>query len=65
MTKNLVQRLNAWGPVAMGVGFLAPLSATILNSAGYPTVFGVSAIEASVIVFALWGLYAKVRGSWL
>jgi len=65
MIRKLLQRLNPWGPLLFGVGFLAPLIATLISRGGVASPFGLSAIQAGIVIGAGWGLYAKVRGSWI
>lgn len=65
MIRTVLQRLNPWGPLFFGLGFIAPLTATLLTGAGLGTSFGFSPIWPGLALGAAWGLYAKIRGSWL
>ncbi|MBV9332087.1 MAG: hypothetical protein JOZ55_11085 [Alphaproteobacteria bacterium] len=65
MIRKLLKHLNPWGPVLFGVGFLAPLIATLVTRGGIASHFGVSALQAGIVIGASWGLYAKLRGSWI
>jgi hypothetical protein len=65
MMQSAVQRLISWGPLFFGMGFLAPLISTLLRSAGAEPFFGFSSVQAGLVIGAAWGLYAKLRGSWI
>jgi hypothetical protein len=57
--------MKPWGPLLFGIGFLAPLIATLTTLVGVSPPFGLSTIQTGVVIGTSWGLYAKVRGSWL
>jgi hypothetical protein len=65
MIRTVLQRLNPWGPLFFGLGFIAPLTAVLLTRTGLGTSFGFSPIWLGLALGAAWGLYAKSRGSWL
>ena len=65
MIQTLLSRLSPWGPLFFGVGFLAPLFATLMISFGVTVPFGISEIQVGLFLGASWGLYAKLKGSWL
>jgi hypothetical protein len=63
--KAVLQTLNPWGPLFFGLGFLAPLFATLLAQTGATTATPFSPAQLGLVLGAVWGLYAKFRGSWL
>ena len=65
MIRAVLRHLNPWGPLFFGLGFIAPLTATLLTRTGIGTSFGFSSIWLGLALGAVWGLYAKFRGSWL
>jgi hypothetical protein len=65
MIKSVLQRLNPWGPLFFGLGFIAPLIATLMTRSGLEPSFGLSPIWLGVALGGAWGLYAKFRGSWI
>jgi hypothetical protein len=65
MIRSVLQRLNPWGPLFFGLGFIAPLIATLMTRSGLELPFGWSPIWLGVVFGGAWGLYAKFRGSWI
>jgi len=65
MIRSVLQRLNPWGPLFFGLGFIAPLIATLMTRSGLELSFGLSPIWFGVALGGAWGLYAKFRGSWI
>jgi hypothetical protein len=65
MIKSVLQRLNPWGPLFFGLGFIAPLIATLVTRSGLEPSVGLSPIWLGVALGGAWGLYAKFRGSWI
>ena len=65
MIRSVLQRLNPWGPLFFGLGFIAPLIATLVTRSGLEPSVGLSPIWLGVAVGSAWGLYAKFRGSWI
>ena len=65
MIRSVLQRLKPWGPLLFGLGFIAPLIATLMTRSGFEPSFGLSPIWLGVALGAAWGLYAKIRGSWI
>ena len=65
MIRTALQRLSPWGPLLFGLGFLGPLLATLAGRAGITAPFGLSSLQFGLAVGAIWGTYAKFRGSWL
>lgn len=65
MIGTLLQTLRPWGPLFFGVGFLAPLIATLIARTGLSSSLQFSSVVLGFAIGAAWGLYAKLRGSWL
>jgi hypothetical protein len=61
----VLQRLNSWGPLFFGLGFIAPLMATLMTRSGLELSFGLSPIWLGIALGGVWGLYARSRGSWI
>jgi len=65
MIRSVLQRLNPWGPLFFGLGFIAPLIATLMTRSGLEPWFGLLPIWLGLALGGAWGLYAKFRGSWI
>jgi hypothetical protein len=52
-------------PFLFGIGFIAPITAEIMNRTGFDAPLGLSPIGFGLIFGGLWGLYATLRGRWL
>ncbi|MEO9467684.1 hypothetical protein [Parasphingorhabdus sp.] len=61
----VVAKIFAFAPLMWGLGFLAPLTAQIINVAGWTTPMGLSPLAFGCILGGVWGLYAQIRGTWL
>ncbi len=61
----LLKALFPWGPVFFGIGFLAPLIATVMAQAGIAAPVGLTEIQVGLIIGASLGLIAKLRGRWI
>lgn len=62
---KIVQQLLFFQPLIFGLGFLAPLTAQIIERAGWVPPFGVSALVCGLLVGGGLGALANVRGRWL
>jgi hypothetical protein len=65
MIRSVLQRLNPWGPLFFGLGFIAPLIATLVTRSGLELSFGLSPIWLGVALGGAWSLCARFRGSWI
>ena len=65
MIRSVIQRLNPWGPLFFGLGFIAPLIAALMTRSGLELSVGLSPIWFGLAVGGAWGLCAKFRGSWI
>ena len=61
----LLRRLDAWGPVLFGIGFVAPLIAQSLGALSLAAPFGLDPLAFGLLVGTGLGAVAKERGSWL
>ncbi|MFM9865474.1 MAG: hypothetical protein ACKVRO_17925 [Micropepsaceae bacterium] len=60
-----IKTIFYFGPLLFGIGFIAPLTAQILERAGWHLPFGATPLIAGLILGAVWGGYAQIRGRWL
>jgi hypothetical protein len=60
-----VQKLLAIMPFLFGVGFIAPLTAEILQASGMAGPLGMSRVGFGLAFGGAWGLYATIRGRWI
>lgn len=65
MIGKILQTLGPWGPVFFGIGFLAPLIATLMESLHIAAPFGLSFIQTGLLIGTGLGLAAKLRGRWI
>ena len=65
MIRSVLQRLNPWGPLFFGLGFIAPLIATLMTRSGLEASVGLPPIWLGLALGGALGLYAKFRGSWI
>ena len=65
MIRPVLQRLRPWGPLFFGLGFIAPLTATLMTRSGLEPSVGLPPIWLGLALGGAWGLYAKFRGSWI
>lgn len=61
----ILTRLLPWSPVLFGLGFIAPLIASVLQDWFGPRVFGYPVIALGLAAGGGWGLFAKRTGRWL
>jgi len=52
-------------PFLFGIGFIAPVTAELMNLCHVTAPLGLSPIAFGLVFGGLWGLYATVKGSWL
>jgi hypothetical protein len=65
MIRVVLQRLNPWGPLFFGLGFIAPLIATLMTRSGLELPFGLPPLWLGLALGGACGLCAKFRGSWI
>ncbi|MCE9523267.1 MAG: hypothetical protein K8S25_12650 [Alphaproteobacteria bacterium] len=54
-----------FGPLLFAFGFIAPLTAKILERAGWDLPLGITPLIAGLVLAAVWGGYAQVKGRWI
>ncbi|MEO0439494.1 MAG: hypothetical protein AAF067_01335 [Pseudomonadota bacterium] len=60
-----VAKIFEFAPLLWGLGFLAPLTAQILEVMDWTAPWGLSPLGFGFIIGGIWGLYAQIRGTWL
>ena len=53
------------GPLLFAFGFIAPLTAQLLQRAGWALPFGATPLMAGLALATLWGGLAQFRGRWI
>ncbi len=59
-----IKTIFYFGPLLFGLGFIAPLTAQILAHVEAPLPFGLTPLIAGLILGAVWGTYAQIKGRW-
>lgn len=59
-----IKTIFYFGPLIFGLGFIAPLTAQILERLAWPLPFGLTPLIAGLIFGAAWGTYAQIKGRW-
>ncbi|NOT39605.1 MAG: hypothetical protein HOP13_03855 [Alphaproteobacteria bacterium] len=60
-----IKTIFYFGPLLFGIGFIAPLTAQVLERLGWQLPFGVTPLVAGLILGAIWGGAAQIRGRWI
>lgn len=60
-----LKKLFAIMPFLFGIGFIAPLIAQTMSVWDWNAPFGMERIVFGLLIGAVWGLYATVRGRWI
>ncbi|SIO20147.1 hypothetical protein SAMN02745824_3328 [Parasphingorhabdus marina DSM 22363] len=60
-----VAKIFEFAPLLWGLGFLAPLTAQILDMMHWAAPWGLTPLGFGFIIGGIWGIYAQVRGTWL
>ena len=61
---TVIKTIFHFGPLLFGVGFIAPLTAQILERLEWHLPFGLTPLIAGLILGAAWGTYAQIKGRW-
>jgi hypothetical protein len=61
----VIKSIFYFGPLLFAFGFIAPLTAQVLERTAWPLPFGLTPLMAGLILAAVWGGYAQIRGRWL
>ncbi|WP_186402185.1 hypothetical protein [Sphingopyxis sp. P1IMeth2] len=62
---RIVGFLFSLGPILFGIGFLAPVIASVMGAAGLDAPVGLSAIQFGLITGIILGVIARQRKTWL
>ncbi len=60
-----ISKLFAIMPFLFGIGFIAPLTAQLMNYWDVPAPFGMTTLAFGLLFGGVWGLYANIKGRWL
>lgn len=62
---TVIKSIFYLGPLLFGFGFLAPLSAQIIQTIGWTPPFGLTPLITGLIIGGTLGLIAQIRGTWI
>ena len=62
---QVVKTVFYFGPLIFGLGFIAPLSAQIIDAILWIPPFGLSSLTIGLITGGALGLLAQFRGRWV
>lgn len=62
---TVIKSIFYLGPLLFGFGFLAPLSAQIIQTIGWTPPFGLTPLITGLIIGGTLGLIAQIRGTWV
>lgn len=54
-----------FGPLLFGLGFISPLTAQVIERAGWSLPYGVTPLMAGLGIGGVLGLAAQLRGRWI
>jgi hypothetical protein len=60
-----IKTIFYFGPLLFGIGFIAPLTAQVIEHAGWQVPFGASPIVGGLILGIVLGGVAQIRGRWI
>ena len=60
-----IRKLFAVMPFLFGIGFIAPLTAQLMQLWSIPGPFGMSPLVFGLLFGGTWGLYANLKGRWI
>jgi uncharacterized membrane protein YdjX (TVP38/TMEM64 family) len=63
--ETVLKTLFHFGPLVFAFGFIAPLTAQIIERAGLALPFGLTPLVAGLLLGAVWGSIAQYRGRWI
>lgn len=63
--QQVIKSIFYFGPLLFGLGFLAPLSAQLIEALSWSPPFGLSPLMAGLIIGGALGMIAQVRGRWI
>ena len=62
---QVVKTVFYFGPLIFGLGFIAPLSAQIIDAMSWIPPFGLSSLTIGLIIGGALGMLAQFRGRWV
>jgi len=62
---QVIKAIFYFGPLLFGIGFLAPLSAQIIQAMDWTPPFGLTPLMTGLILGGAYGLLAQIRGRWV
>ena len=62
---TVIKSIFYLGPLLFGFGFLAPLSAKIIQTIGWTPPLGLTPLLTGLIIGGTLGLIAQIRGTWI
>ena len=62
---QVIKAIFYFGPLLFGIGFLAPLSAQIIQAMSWTPPFGLTPLMTGLILGGAYGLLAQIRGRWV
>ena len=61
----LLKQIFHYGPLLFAFGFIAPLTAQIVQQVGWIPPFGLTPLMIGFALAAVWGTAAQIRGTWI
>jgi hypothetical protein len=62
---SVIKALFFIGPLLFGLAFLAPLTAQVMDRFGWAAPMGLTPLQFGLILGAVLGLIATIRGRWV
>lgn len=63
--QKVIKAIFYFGPLIFGFGFIAPLSAQIIQAMAWTPPFGLTPLVTGLIIGGTLGLIAQIRGTWI
>ncbi len=61
----ILKQIFYYGPLLFAFGFIAPLTAQIIERAGWTPPLDLSPLAVGLVLAAVWGTSAQIRGTWI
>ena len=62
---TILKQIFYFGPLIFAFGFIAPLTAQIIERAGWSLPLDLSPLMVGLLLAAVWGTSAQIRGTWI
>ncbi len=62
---TLLKQIFYFGPLIFAFGFIAPLTAQIIEHSGWSLPLDFSPLMVGLLLAAVWGTSAQIRGKWI